>query len=512
MRVLPRILFLCVAVWANVANSEAAEDRPLVDDQMILLSGLPGDVESDNAYRRRLRVFLDFFESQSVKPENVHILVHDPEHADIPERWRKTADIRIASRANLLELARNSVSGPATVIVWGHGGDLRGQAVFHVAGPRITADDMKTFGAGKFLLFFTGSGDFAQVLKAENRKIFASENATRFTNDPIGIDIILGAWKKQPGLTLDQLARAAGPQIAAWYKERSLARTEEPTLFIATEEPFPVAEMSSSSNPDEAPTSLGETTGRWKSVTKVSPADFPGSDAVILRRNLRYTLGDDPAIDAEIDETTQILTAEGKARGDFAIPFSPPDEDVAFLALEVLTPEGHIETFNADDVLESRSESETAAEKRFSLPGVQPGSVLHVHYRRIWRRFPLPHVFLEIPVGDNVPVLKGAIRVELAKDKPLHYHLAGITGEKPTETSSSYGKIYEWNWTDIAPFRTEILAEPGGEPRLQISTFPDWQSFAEWYRRLIREADAITRKSAPKPLLSRPTKRHRKKR
>lgn len=435
---------------------------------------------------------LDFLESQGVKPENVHVLVHEPEHADIPDHWRKTADIRAANRSNFLDVAAKVPPDSTTVIAWGHGGDLRGKAVFHVSGPRITPADFKTFVSGKFLLFFTGSGEFAGILATENCEIFASENATRFTNDPIGIDVVLSLWKKQPGITLNQLARAAGVQIASWYTERQLARTEEPTLFVPGKEPLPVAALPSSPDPRMSPSPPFQPTGDLKSISKVSPADFPKADAVILNRSIRYTLGDDLAIDAEIDETTQILTSEGKARGDFAIPFSPPDEDLEFVALEILTPDGRIETFSSDDILENKSDEENATQKRFSLPGVEPGSVLHVHYRRTWRRFPLPHIFLEIPVTDQIPILSASIRVESARDEPLHYHVTDLSSQQPVETTSSYGKIYEWTWGKTDPFKTEYLTEPGGEPRLQISTFSDWKSFADWYRRLIREADTVT--------------------
>ena len=57
----------------------------------------------------------------------------------------------------------------------------------------------------------------------------------------------------------------------------------------------------------------------------------------------------------------------------------------------------------------------TEHRKIFSLPHVGPGAILHVHYRSEWKRFPLPHTFLEIPLAESIPIADQRIEVRLVK-------------------------------------------------------------------------------------------------
>ncbi len=380
---------------------------------------------------------------------------------------------------------------------------MRGEPVFHVSGPRITREDFKTFAGAaerggaplRWLLYFVGSGEIGHDLVAKNQEVFASENATRFAGDPIGLDLVIEAWKKQPGASLEALARSAGPAIAERYTSRSLARTEEPTFFADGQPPVLLAELDpeKAAPPEKSEAALPE---KWRAIHRVDPKDFPKADAVILSQSSHYTLGENPAIDDEVEEYTQILTAEGKRHGDIELSFSPPDEDLVFLALEVLTPDDKLQTFDPENVLDEKNNAvqgyEAGKRKMFSLPKVQPGAIIHAHYRRVWKRFPFPHVFLSVPIGDDIPVRQSTIQVEATKTQELHYQITNAAAVEPVSTESSYGRTLKWEWKDLPAFSDELLAEPGGVPELRISTFPDWKSFDDWYQRLIREADTIT--------------------
>ncbi len=380
-----QFLLRLLLVALHAAHAGASE--PLTKGRIVVLSGLPGDVESDRAYQSSLVALLEVMDAAEVGNAAVRLLVNDPEHVAVVGKW-KDHKIEKGSRERLLEVGQEvgESADPVTVVVWGHGGLIRGESVLHVAGPRVSAADFREFGRTaalggaevRWVLFFPGSGAVAVELAAMGQGVFASEASTRFESDPIGLDLVLREWRAVPKATLEKLARRAGPRIADYYETRSLARTEEPAWFAAgAGEPVLVAEAGGEVESMSGLTPRGTSRdAAWFDLERVRGIDYPGADAVVLERSLRYTIGENPAIGAEINETIQILTAEGKRHGDFRVNFSPPQEDLRFLSLEVLATDGSREIFDPEDVLEAKADSGegygTSASKMFSLRGVEP--------------------------------------------------------------------------------------------------------------------------------------------
>ncbi len=104
-------------------------------------------------------------------------------------------------------------------------------------------------------------------------------------------------------------------------------------------------------------------------------------------------------------------------------------------------------------------------------------------------------MFLELPVQDDIPVRRLTISVEAGEAEAMHARVAGEAAElrvEPSERKTSYGRVLEWTWGDVAAAGAEVLAPPGGAATLQVSTFPDWADFVAWYLRLIEQADTVT--------------------
>src|SRR5262249_4026207 len=74
----------------------------------------------------------------------------------------------------------------------------------------------------------------------------------------------------------------------------------------------------------------------------------------------------------------------------------------------------------------------------------------------------------------------------------LHYAFRNLPATQPDVSETRYGRVYAWRFHDLEAPRDEPLAPPDRGPRLLLSTFPDWEAFASWYRGLIREADRVT--------------------
>ncbi|PYJ03063.1 MAG: hypothetical protein DME25_13670, partial [Verrucomicrobia bacterium] len=581
-RLLPRAfaLFMAAATPAAVPPDRAFFLPPQVT--VVLLVGLPGDLESENTYRDQLQSWLEIVRSDG-RAQRVFVLCDNPESAGLAatgggrgtERTNRTdgaeasgrrpepalMTVLKADRTNFLSLGQSLAgrTNPLEVIAWGHGGKQGSSSVFHVRGPRITAADFKALalqaGAAdsRWILMFRGSGIFAGQLAGEGRQILSSESDTMFTSDPVGMSLLLKLARAGPTISpagpkafeagsFRVLGEQFGRAVAAWYKDRNLALTEEPTLWVGDEKPrmlAPAAEAGSlaSIEPGEHPAKAatpttdepketsakraGEATAAtsdlpaaWKEIVKVDPQKYPQADAAILRRRVSYTLGSSPALASEEDEFTQILTAEGKRFGDFDISYSPPFEDITFLDCEVLRPDGKLTRLDPEAIREAGEEPvgdyQRGRRKFFSLPGVVPGTVLHVRYRTQWKTFPLPHVSLEIPLERESPVLESNIEVSVPKNEPFHFALDPAQasdpldtrhptrGADPTVKQTTYGAIYSWRFRDLPAREHELLSSPGQRSALLISTFADWATFADWYGRISKLADEITPEIAAK--------------
>lgn len=130
--------------------------------------------------------------------------------------------------------------------------------------------------------------------------------------------------------------------------------------------------------------------------------------------------------------------------------------------------------------------------KVFALPDVVPGAVLRVHTRREWQSFPMPHVVLELPLGDALPVVETRLEITSPSDAPLHTLLLDAPAQVPEQRTSAYGKTLVWHLRELPAVTRDVLTSPGRVPRVALSTFPDWGEFAAWYRRLVRAADELT--------------------
>lgn len=503
--------------------------------QLVLLSGLSGDIESENSYRQQIEGWLGLALQNSAVAK-VWVLCDNPEGIRLPE-GKEIAAIK-AERENFLKLGAKlkAEQAPIVVVAWGHGGKQRSTPVLHVRGPRLTPDDFVTFctnagNAGShWILLFRGSGGFGKALAGEGRKIITSEAQTVFGSDPVGMPLLL-KLANPAGVSFDDLARQFGRAVAEWYEGRGLARTEEPSLWESDQKPILLAQnkvspaaagsaedvpvfgeaesVKASKNSKQATETAGKETaattpssGPWKEIRKVEAEKYPEADGVVLSQRLKTTLGQNPAIVTEQEQFIQILKPEGKRFGDFDISYSPPEEEVEFEDCEVLLADGKLARLDPDKIAEAREQElgdyQAPHRKMFSLPGVGPGSVLHIKFRTQWRQFPLPRISLELPVGHELPAVSSVVQVSVPKDSPFHFAFERVTAPDPEVKSTSYSTTYRWALENVPAHQNESLTAPRQTPRLMVSTFPDWKAFAEWYGRISRMTDEVTPEIADK--------------
>ncbi len=541
------------ALWSfllglALAAAEPAQRLGLFPAQsaVILLVGVPGDLESEENYRDQLQGWLDLLAGGG-EAARVFVLCDNPQAVTLPGspvRTRSTASLTSAEtngtrwnaslpaasvlkgdRDTFLSLGQKLAGGTnaLVVIAWGHGGRQGRTPVLHVRGPRVTAVDFKAVASqagareSRWVLMFRGSGAFASELAGEGRQIIASEDETMFSDDPVEMPLLLKIAREKPELSFAELAEELGKDTDAWYADRHLARTEEPTLWPGAGKSrhlaAPAAEENTLASVNAAGTnapatnviryglgasvaSSGDLPAAWTEIKRVEARKYPEADAVILRRRLSYTLGSSPAVATENEAFIQVLTPEGKHFGDFDISYSPPSEDISLLDCEVQRADGKLVRLDPDAIRDTHEQSvgdyQQGQRKFFSLPGVSPGAVLHVRYRTTWKTFPLPHVSLEIPIGQDLAAVEEEVQVSVAKETPFHFALEEMAAADPIIKQTTYGTSYSWSFANLPAQEHELLVSPGARSRLLISTFPDWAAFAEWYGRISKLADEAT--------------------
>ena len=498
----PVIGWALVALFAAAPAAHGGPRGFTSGADVVVLVGLPGDVETEKAYQDQVRRLLAQLARPECRPRRVHLLADAPETVVAPAGL--DVEAAPATRDSVLALSRRleGEAAPRVLLVWGHGGRQGDEPVFHVRGPRVTSQDLSRLVArespSRLILFFRGSGAFARAVAGKGRDVLASEGEVGFRSDPVGLDVALRLWADRPAIPFEELADLVGRETVAWYEERHLVRQEEPTLWAGAAAPRTMARASSegerAANPAaSAPAPEGDA---WRGIAAVEPGAHPGAEAVVLRARTGVVLGDDPAIRVESDEFVQVLTEEGTRRADVDLAFWPPGEDLTVLDAEVRRPDGRIERLAVDEVREASAvpteEYRGPSRKAFSLPHAAPGAILRFHVRREWKRFPLPYVFLETPLAGDDPVLDAEVELRVGSRSALHYAFRNMPASEPTRTETRYGRVYTWRFRDVEAPREEPLAPPDRAPRLLFSTFPDWEAFASWYRGLIREADQVT--------------------
>jgi hypothetical protein len=505
-----RVCSLVVVVLllaAGALESGARADSLTKDQTVVILVGLPGDMESDKTFGDETAKLLKTLNTPERRPASVFLLSN---LGMLPNTGPGYPLIKLANdRTTFLALEDKikaaGVGHAPVYFVFGHGGQQGTDAVFHVPGPRLTAPDLATLaGASEkstWLLFFKGSSVFAAAVQGSKRTILASEADQVFGQDPVSFGLFLDLFAAEPNL--EKLAPKLGAATNKWYTDHGFARQEDPALWLDGQAPRKLIDESAGPasvveniTPSPAP-ALGATADdAWNAITPVESKDYPGSDAVILSRHVSYLIDDNSEVTEDEETFFQILTRAGKRFADFDFEYTPPDEDLTFAAVEVRQAGGTLERLDADSIHEalgSAPDGYNAPNKKiFSLPHAEPGAILHVRLERTWKRLQEPHVFEALALDDELPLVALKIEVSVPEKSAFHFRFCHAAATDPVISRKAYGSTYAWNFENIAPAPQEPLGAYDANAVLAVSTFPDWASFAEWCRRVVRESDTVT--------------------
>lgn len=516
------IVFLCLALLASFTPASAKSFASGAD--VILIAGIAGDVETESEYEEIASNLMNWLKSTDPAPASVTIF------ADMATEWTddrfpiQKLEAKQLALKKFIESRKNN-DRPLVCFLWGHGGEQKGTPVFHVKGPRIEPADLESLKnawpnqPSFWTLAFRHSGSFSKALAADLSQSISSEGEVVYNSDPLLMRQASRVLRENPNLSFEDFAKDAAKKVDTLYKENGVARTEDPIFWNGKEPPAYLISKDQGNafveakpeapraKPVEAKTETAisnESKEIWETIQSVDPKRYPEDDAIFLSRSIKYVLGGNPAIQTELDQFIQILTPEGADQGDITLSYAPPGEILEILDCEVRKPDGTIIRLPSSRISDAPSEQEpgyiSTQKKSFSFPEIVAGSILRLHYRRSWKNFPLPHLFVEANLGMPIPAIKTDVEIKVSKSMVFNSILQGIPEVKPEIETSAYGKRYKWRFDNLPAQATEILSPPESGAKLQASTFPDWDSFAGWYERLIRLADtpndAIKEKAA----------------
>jgi hypothetical protein len=496
--------------------------------RVVLLAGLAGDLDNEILFREQLQTWCDLV-GRSGRVESLYVLCDDPQSVILPKGSQ--GERLSAGRDTFIELGHKLRGGtnPLVVIAWGHGGKQGTTPVFHVRGPRLTPADFTDFAnqaggpCSNWLLLFRGSGAFAKQLASSGRQVLSSDCGEQFGSDPVTMGLLLKVVRGHGADSFQDVGAELGRATQDRYKERHLALAEQPAFWNGTKTPIllcqavrdvppatRIADEAQDPPANHAQILEKEEAGQqqalspaWRELPRVAPGDYPEANAVVLRQRLACRVGQNPALVTEQEEFIQILTPRGKVYGDFDVSYWPPGEELEFLECEVLKTNGQLARLDADMIGEAGpppGDYEGPRRKRFSLPGIAPGAIVHVRYSSQWRTFPLPQVSMELPLGGELPVLNCTLTVSVPREAPFHFAFDQMATADPCVEQMGYGTTYGWQFTNQPASCREVLENPHHSPRLAFSTFADWQSFAGWFNRISRMSDQVTPEISAKAL------------
>jgi hypothetical protein len=192
----------------------------------------------------------------------------------------------------------------------------------------------------------------------------------------------------------------------------------------------------------------------------------PGAPAVLLEWIARH---DDEVSEASEHVRIKILTAEGKKYGDIALPFVPGYSTVHGVKARVIKPDGTVVPFEGKmhDKLVIKAGGVKLMEKTFSLPDVQPGSIVEYRYSRGWPSTEL--MTNRWTLQREIPIMRTQIWV-----KPYGVGVSSLFSTKNLPASAAPKKVgdhFEVELVDTPAFEEEPFAPPSEELKPSVEFF-----------------------------------------
>lgn len=198
----------------------------------------------------------------------------------------------------------------------------------------------------------------------------------------------------------------------------------------------------------------------------------PGASAVILDW---VEVDDDPHSVSSEYYRIKILTEEGRKYADVEVPYLAGHEvggRVTDISARTIQPDGTIVPFNGKvyDKIVYKSGGLRLRAKTFSLPDVQPGSILEYRYQRRWADNLLMNTHWTIQ--RDIPVLHARMSLTPYDTRGQYQSYFTYHNLPPGKTPELVSrKTYELELTDVPVFQDEDFAPPEDSLKTRVAFY-----------------------------------------
>ena len=206
----------------------------------------------------------------------------------------------------------------------------------------------------------------------------------------------------------------------------------------------------------------------------------PGAHAMILE----WTDAEDDANQSSTHYyRIKIFSEEGKKYADIEIPYFKGSANINDIKARTIHPDGSVVPFSGKiyDKMVVKSKNVKFQAKTFSLPDVQPGSVIEYKYRRSWDGYGSTYWDLQ----DELFIKKAVFSIKPAEIPGVGFAWAsvGLPSDKKVQKKNG---AYVLELNDVPAFDVERYSPPEHELKPHMDfyyTFQDVQSEDKYWKR-----------------------------
>ncbi len=402
-----------------------------------------------------------------------------------------------------------------------------GAPAFQVAGPRLSASDLKSaldaIPAKQFVLVGTSdSGGFIPILLSKNRSVLAATREEGEIDLPRFPDGWAAALKENPHASWKEMAARAAALTEKEYTDNNLAYGEhaqlgDPDTGTVLEAPFgadALAQPAPKPEPDGAmalvnasdiKVEIRQPNAEWekqaataetkKLIAAAQATPNPeGFASILLEQRLGYKVGEDRTGEDFVMQRIYIAKEDGVARwANFMLPQDPPAVTTKLEAARIIQPDGSSTVFNPAKMPPASdcTSGLCGALTMVFMPNAHAGCVIEIAYRtRHLLDASVPEFSEELPVQQDIPVLQTELQLQLPEKMRLHFKLRN-SDQKPTDTVADGLRTITWKVAGMPAYEALPYDPPARDlmTTLDVTSLASWDAFAVWYRRLTQGSD-----------------------
>ncbi len=201
-------------------------------------------------------------------------------------------------------------------------------------------------------------------------------------------------------------------------------------------------------------------------------------------------------------QTVKVFNERGRDdQGEVTIPYSADIEKVRVIHARTIKPDGTIVNVKPTDIVDQAlsgdGEYSDARALRFSMPAIEPDSIVDYEYETTQKASHMPGQWWSrwyFQSGTD-PVVLSKLTVKIPKSLTLKEQIKN-TPVKAVVTDADGGKssLYTWAAKNVDALEPEPMMPSADNvlPTLQVSTLSSWQGIADWYTGLAKDRSVAT--------------------